>query len=567
LFETQLRIRSLAYAGAASAVIAVLVFAYSLGWPPSLPSAGSLVMLGVVVIASAAAVFAAAHYTIAPVVVAVEKITDFVRPRRDGDVPPPIPRAVRRTLPKLTAAIELFKKRIQTNIDTIQQTALQDPVTDLPNRLSFRRTVERHLRSMTRREGAKSAILFIDLDRFKSVNDSLGHAQGDVLLAMFAARMRVLLSAESNRRGAACGEALLARLAGDEFTVLLPDVAGPADATKLARQILRAMQEPFEFAGQSIVIGASIGICIAPDDGDTYETLTRNADTAMYYAKDSGRNQYHLFEAAMHERVRDRLQLESMLRAAIAGGQFELHMQPQINAESGKLVSAEALIRWRHPDKSLRAPASFIDIAEDSGLIVDVGRWVIAEAARIVGEWHARGDRLRLSINVSPQQVERTDFVRHVRTCIEAANAPPEMLEIEITESTVMSSDPVIVDRLAEVRALGISIAIDDFGTGYSNLARLKDLPIDRLKIDRSLVKDVATSADSRTIIQAIVSLAAGLGYECVAEGVETEIQADILSVIGCETLQGYWISKPIPLAEFETWRDAHEPEHLGAAL
>ena len=205
MFETQLRIRSLVYAGAASAVIALLVFAYSLGWPPSLPSAGSLLVLAGVVIASAAAVFAAVHYTMAPVVIAVEKITDFVRPRRDGDVPPPIPRTVRRTLPKLTAAIELFKKRIQTNIDTIQQTALQDPVTDLPNRLSFRRTVERHLRSMARREGAKSAILFIDLDRFKSVNDSLGHAQGDVLLAMFAARMRVLLSAESNRRGPGCG--------------------------------------------------------------------------------------------------------------------------------------------------------------------------------------------------------------------------------------------------------------------------------------------------------------------------------------------------------------------------
>ena len=210
---------------------------------------------------------------------------------------------------------------------------MQDTVTDLPNRLSFRRTVERHLRSV-QPDGNRSAILFIDLDRFKSVNDSLGHAQGDVLLAMFAARMRVLLSADSNRRGRPAGRPLLARLAGDEFTMLLPDINGPADATRLARHVLRALQEPFEFAGQSIVIGASIGICIAPDDGDSYETLMRNADTAMYYAKDNGRNQFHLFEAQMHERVRDRLQLESMLRSAVAGNQFELYLQPQIRADS-----------------------------------------------------------------------------------------------------------------------------------------------------------------------------------------------------------------------------------------
>jgi len=553
MFETQVRLRALTFASAASAAIALLFLGYLFGWPPRFPEARDLFVLGGIMLASSALVFGAVHFAIAPIITAIEKVTEAVRPRRDGDLAPPIPRSTRRTLPKLVAAIELFKRRIQSNIDTIQQTALQDPVTDLPNRLSFRRTVERHLRT-AQASDAKSAILFIDLDRFKSVNDSLGHAQGDVLLAMFAARMRVLLSAESNRRGRSPSRAILARLAGDEFTMLLPDVDGAGDATKLARYILRAMQEPFEFAGQSIVIGASIGICIAPNDGNTYETLMRNADTAMYYAKDNGRNRYHLFVAEMHERVRDRLQLESMLRTAISGKQFELHLQPQIRAESGELVSAEALIRWRHPDNTLRLPASFIDIAEDSGLIVDVGRWVIAEAARIIGEWHRRGRKIRLSINVSPQQIERADFVRHIRGCLDAEGAPAKLLEIEITESTLMASDPVIVERIAEARSLGIGIAIDDFGTGYSNLARLKDLPIDRLKIDRSLVKDVAISADARTIIQAIVSLANGLGYECVAEGVESEIQADILGVIGCETLQGYWISKPVSGADFEAW-------------
>lgn len=558
MFEAQLRFRMLAFAVTAAAVIGLTALAFTIGWPPRLPRLDQLLTIAGMAFASALVVFGAVYYAVRPVVTAVETITDVVRPRRDGDVAPPIPQSVRRTLPKLVAAIGLFKRRIQANIDTIQQTALQDSVTDLPNRLSFRRSVDRQLRA-AQKSGSKTAVVFIDLDRFKAVNDSLGHAQGDVLLAMFAARMRVLLSAEANRRGEAVGQSVLARLAGDEFTMMMPDVDGPAEVEKLARHVLRALQEPFEFAGQSIVIGASIGICIAPQDGDTYDTLMRNADTAMYFAKDNGRNKYHLYETKMHERVLNRLQMETLLRSAVAGNQFELFLQPQVRAESGQVVSAEALIRWRHPDKTLRAPGVFIDIAEDSGLIVEIGRWVIAEATRIIGEWHRLGRRLRLSINVSPQQIERTDFVRHIRGCLEYAGAPPWLLEIEITESTVMSSDPVIVERIAEARALGISIAIDDFGTGYSNLARLKDLPIDRLKIDQSLVKDVATSADARTIIQAIVSLAGGLGYECVAEGVESEIQADILGVIGCEILQGYWISMPVPGDEFDRWYESYE--------
>lgn len=558
MFEAQLRFRMLAFAVTAAAVIGLTALAFTIGWPPRLPRLDQLLTIAGMAFASALVVFGAVYYAVRPVVTAVETITDVVRPRRDGDVAPPIPQSVRRTLPKLVAAIGLFKRRIQANIDTIQQTALQDSVTDLPNRLSFRRSVDRQLRA-AQKSGSKTAVVFIDLDRFKAVNDSLGHAQGDVLLAMFAARMRVLLSAEANRRGEAVGQSVLARLAGDEFTMMMPDVDGPAEVEKLARHVLRALQEPFEFAGQSIVIGASIGICIAPQDGDTYDTLMRNADTAMYFAKDNGRNKYHLYETKMHERVLNRLQMETLLRSAVAGNQFELFLQPQVRAESGQVVSAEALIRWRHPDKTLRAPGVFIDIAEDSGLIVEIGRWVIAEATRIIGEWHRLGRRLRLSINVSPQQIERTDFVRHIRGCLEDAGAPPWLLEIEITESTVMSSDPVIVERIAEARALGISIAIDDFGTGYSNLARLKDLPIDRLKIDQSLVKDVATSADARTIIQAIVSLAGGLGYECVAEGVESEIQADILGVIGCEILQGYWISMPVPGDEFDRWYESYE--------
>ena len=563
MFEKRLRYRSLIIAAAAALLIGLFATVETADWAPSWLGHGSLGQIAGTALFAWITVFAAMSALMAPVVRAIEALTEAVRPQRDGEIECPIPDDARRTLPRLSASIERFKHRIQSNIDSIQKSALKDAVTELPNRLSFRRTVERHLRTV-HAGGSKCAILFVDLDRFKAVNDSLGHAQGDVLLAMFAARMRVLLSAGHVQQGATAP--VLARLAGDEFTLLLPDVADADDATRVARYILRALQEPFEFAGQSIVIGASIGICVAPDDGDSYEMLMRNADTAMYYAKDSGRNQFRLFATEMHDRVRNRLQMETRLRTAISAKQFELHVQPQVRADSGDLISAEALIRWRHPEKGLLPPGAFIDIAEDCGLIVEIGRWVIAEAARILGEWHRAGRKLRLSINVSPQQVERADFVSHMRACLESEGAPPRLLEIEITESTAMSPDPVIVERIAEVRALGITIAIDDFGTGYSNLARLKDLPINRLKIDRSLVNDVATSADARTIIQAIVSLANGLGYECVAEGVESEIQADILGVIGCETLQGYWISRPVPFDAFERWVEERASERAAAA-
>jgi diguanylate cyclase (GGDEF)-like protein len=557
MFPAQLRYRMLAIACSAAFGFGFLALCYFVGWPPRLPAAGDLVLAAAGAASAFAVALAAASAAVLPLQRAIMAITDAIRPRQGDTADAEIPREIRKVLPRLAAAVSLFKKRIQANIDVIQESAELDVVTNLPNRMSFRRAVERYLRQM-QISRQSCAILFIDLDRFKSVNDSLGHAQGDVLLTMFAARMRVLLSADARRRPDRRGEAVLARLAGDEFTMLLPDIDGPDDARKLAARVLRSLQDPFEFAGQSIVIGASIGICVAPMDGDNYETLMRNADTAMYHAKDRGRNQYYLFEAEMHERVRDRLQLESRLRGAIAGKQFELFYQPQIASDSGALVSAEALIRWHHPEKGLSGPAAFIDIAEDSGMIVELGRWVMAEATRRIAEWARAGWRLRVSINVSPQQLERADFTRHLRDCLDASHAPAELLELEITESTVMTSDPAIVQRLSEARALGITIAIDDFGTGYSNLARLKDLPIDRLKIDRSLVKDVAVSADARTIIQAIVGLAGGLGYECVAEGVETEIQADILGVIGCEILQGYWISRPVNSGEFEIWAAAH---------
>jgi diguanylate cyclase (GGDEF)-like protein len=545
--DENFRERATAFAAGAGSVVLILAL-LATGVSPKLDSGGQIAqrqaLEAILLSVLAAAVTAlATRRALEPIAEALDSVMIALREAAAGELRIGFSRAAETMLPHLVASLEVLLKRVRSSFDSIQRLALHDPVTDLPNRIHFRRVVERHLAAGS----GRGALLFIDLDRFKAVNDSLGHAQGDALLGMFAARTRVLLSVGND-------ETVLARLAGDEFTVLLPLADGPDEAARVARRILRSLEEPFELAGQSVVINASIGVACLPKDGEDYDTLMRNADTAMYHAKALGRNQHHAYSAELNKAARDRLQLEVQLREALRSHQLELFFQPQVHAETGALVSAEALLRWRHPTLGIQAPGHFIDVAEESGLIVDIGRWVIEEAVRTAARWESRGIDCRLSCNVSPRQIARPDFVPHVRQCLDAYGASPHRLELEITESLVMSNDAATIEKIAQLRALGLSIAIDDFGTGYSNLARLKKLPIDRLKIDRSLIQDVAVSADARTIVNAIVSLSHGLGYDCVAEGVETPLQADILGVIGCELLQGYSIAKPLDEATFLAW-------------
>lgn len=569
MIDSHPRARAFALAGGVAAAVMILtLIGVAIGGTGSSTPQPPMAITAALVLAAAGGGLAAWAIlrTIMPIIDAIDGMTRLLRHMPGTDNALSFPTPIRLVLPTLAAAVELLVGRLQSHIETIQQQAMRDPVTELPNRVHLRRTVERHLRQ-ARAEESRSVLLFIDLDRFKGVNDSLGHAQGDVLLGMFAARMRVLLVTQQASDGDADAPlpavSTLARHGGDEFTLLLSrtDAVG---GERVARRILRALEEPFEIAGQSIVIGASIGIACFPADGTDYDTLLRNADTAMYHAKEQGRNQSQLYLPAMNERARDRLVIEVQLREALAREQFELFYQPQVRSADGALVAAEVLIRWRHPQHGLRMPASFIGVAEETGLIVDIGRWVIAEATRTLARWRAQGMCYGLSVNVSPRQIARPDFVAHVRDCIEATGAPATLLEFEITESLVMSNDPATIEKIAQLRELGVSIAIDDFGTGYSNLARLKELPIDRLKIDRSLIQDITTSSDARTIIQAIVSLSHGLGYECVAEGVEALPQADILGVIGCEMLQGYVIAQPADEASFLAWAARHEARVTG---
>ena len=453
-------------------------------------------------------------------------------------------------LPQLVTSLDALLRRIRSSIDDIEHVALHDSVTGLPNRLHFRRLVQRQIET-----GEPGLLLFIDLDRFKAVNDSLGHSAGDTLLGMFAARMQVAIS--SDRSQTELRESpILARLAGDEFTLLVRGIDDADMASRLADQLLQALEAPFDLGGQPIVVAASIGIARLPYDGSDYDTLMRNADAAMYHAKARGRNQHCAYSAELNRQVRDRLRVEGELREALAARRFELFFQPQVHAGTGEIMSAEALLRWHHIDGSLRLPGSFIDLAEESGLIVEIGRWVIEEATRTAARWESCGLPFRVGFNVSPRQIAMPDFTAHLRQCLETSGASPNQLELEITESLFMSNDAATIGKVEELRALGLSVAIDDFGTGYSNLARLKKLPIDRLKIDRSLVQDIAFSADARTIVNAIVSLGNGLGYHCVAEGVETPLQADILGVIGCELLQGYSFARPMRETDFLAWAD-----------
>ncbi len=473
---------------------------------------------------------------------AVEDIEGIIRDAGRKIHPPEFSAGTRKILPEMTAAIDRAVQRIGRSYVQMMGAAWTDTVTRLPNRLHFVDLASKYLPCQ---DGEGCALLFLDLDRFKSVNDSLGHAMGDELLRAFTRRTRKLLTQE---------DAIFARFAGDEFTILLPGMAGVDAAEEVAENILQALHAPFRIGEHQLTIGASIGICKAPKDGDNFDILMRNADAAMYRAKALGRNRAQTFEPTMHEDARQRLDLETCLRGASEAGQFVLHLQPQIDCQSGEMSGAEALIRWNHPERGLLSPAEFIAVAEDTGMILDVGCWVLEESLAMIGRLRGIGPDFRLSVNVSLRQMEAPDFLEFVENALTKHGVHPRRLEIEITESLVMEDLSDIAPKLAYLRSLGISIAVDDFGTGYSNLARLKTLPIDRVKIDRSLVRDIGVSGSARTIVQAIIGLVRGLGYQSVAEGVESTIQQDVLTIMGCDTMQGYGLARPMTEEQFIAW-------------
>ncbi len=481
---------------------------------------------------------------------AVSALIDRLLAVGQGDLTSPAPPALKREMPALAAAVDTLFEQVRFSIDNVHELAMYDPVTTLPNRVHFKREAEGVLQ--VRPADGEAALLFIDLDGFKEVNDSLGHAQGDQVLAMVADRLRIVVKAESV--AGAEVQPVLARLAGDEFTLLFPAVNGAADAERIAASALAALAEPFQTAGNVVDIGASIGIALSPAHGADLTSLMKAADIAMYHAKASGRSQVCLYSDTLANAFAVKGETEAELRDALLEERFSLVYQPLVCARTGEVIAGEALLRWNHPVDGLRLPGSFIPIAEESTLIVAIGEWVVKAVVESLGRWRDAGMTQRLTFNVSPGQLERPGFFARLRKAMEQAGSPPWLLELEFTEATAMRCSDAVKIELAALRSAGVAVSIDDFGSGYSNLSRMKDIPLDRVKLDRCLVHDVDTSESARTIVASLIHLIHGLGLEVVAEGVERSAQIEVLRAIGCDVFQGYAFAEPMSEARFFEW-------------
>lgn len=421
--------------------------------------------------------------------------------------------------------------------------AHHDPLTGLPNRSLFDERLDQAMARADRTTGL--ALCFIDLDRFKLINDSLGHNVGDRVLTEVADRLTGII-----RHGDT-----LARLSGDEFVILAEATGDATAAGHLADRVLNALARPLCHAGREIDLGASLGIALYPGDGNDRDSLLRNADAAMYAAKAAGRNTARFYDEAMNRRADERLALETDLRRAIARSQLVLHYQPQVCAETGALIGVEALLRWQHPERGLVSPVAFIPVAEECGLIGELGEWALSEAARQVVDWQTRNIAVpRVAVNLSPKQFSDPTLVDRVRCIIATTGVPPDALELEITESAAMQHPDGAADALHRLRQCGVHLALDDFGTGHSSLAILRTLPLDVLKLDRSFVQPLPAAEIDAMVATTIIRLARQLGLTVVAEGVETAEQQSFLAESGCQVLQGFLFAKPLPADALEIW-------------
>jgi diguanylate cyclase (GGDEF)-like protein/PAS domain S-box-containing protein len=417
--------------------------------------------------------------------------------------------------------------------------AFHDGLTDLPNRSLFLDRVE-HAIKRAKRRGDKVAVLFMDLDNFKVINDSLGHEVGDELLVAVAGRLSSCLRAADTA----------ARLGGDEFVVLLEDVEDPDEATDVAARIEEALRAPFWVGGHNLFVTTSVGVALGGDDGERSSDLLRNADLAMYRAKEGGKNQHAIFEPTMNEKALERLEMEADLRRALEMEEFRVYYQPKVSVKSGKIVAQEALVRWEHPERGLIPPAEFIPLAEETGLIVPLGRWVLEEACRQAKEWqvsYPTDPPLGMSVNLSAAQFKHPELGAGVAEVLRQSGLDPRDLILEITESMVVEDAGAALATLQELKSLGVRVAVDDFGTGYSSLSYLKLFPVDFLKIDRSFVAGLGRDPEDEGLVRASIELAHALGLQAVAEGVENEEQLERLRVLGCDLAQGFYFQKPFP--------------------
>lgn len=453
----------------------------------------------------------------------------------------------------LANAFNRMLSRIDSNLKRIHRLAYVDMVTELPNRERFRKEVERVTRKAVEEE-TSGAVLFLDLDRFKRVNDSLGIGEGDRLLEMVARRLREAARGHDLARGGDGEPSMVARLGGDEFTLLVPDVESSADVARYAQQIISAIGRPFDVSGHQVFLGVSVGIAVFPQDGAEPESLLRHADLAMAHAKQAGGNAASFFEPRMNQTAFKRLVLENELRDAVKDNQLVVYYQPKVRMSDGIIEGSEALVRWNHPTSGLLSPGHFIEAAEESGLIGEIGDWVMRNACSQAAEWASQGLSLPVAVNVSAMQFERAGFADSVMEILEQTGLPPELLEIELTESIAMRDPQRVIDQVQPLRDRGVKFAIDDFGTGHSSLSYLTRMPFDVFKIDQSFVRSMTQDPHSRAVVETILALARALKLKTVAEGVETTEQLTALREEGATLAQGYLFSKPVPAADFEVY-------------
>jgi diguanylate cyclase (GGDEF)-like protein len=448
--------------------------------------------------------------------------------------------------------------------EKIRDLAYFDSVTGLPNRRYLKEFMHRAI-SSAKRHQQRFAVLFLDLDNFKCINDTLGHDAGDVLLREVGVRL-LACSRRTDCTSHPVSEqkdiAPVTRLGGDEFVIVLTDIQDGQNAAQVAQRVADALSVPVPIAGNEITVTACVGIAVFPADGDDADTLLKNADAAMYHAKSQGRNGYAFYAKPLHDRALKRLSLEASLRKALKHGEFLLHLQPRLDLGLQRVIGAEALIRWQHPGDGLVPPSEFIPLAEETGLILPIGEWVIREACRYAASWQKTiSSNLRVSVNLSAVQFKQRGYAKCVEAVLRETGLPPRCLELELTESLLMANTRASILTLAELTALGVNVSIDDFGTGYSSLSYLKQFPLTALKIDRSFVRDIPDDPDDLAIVNATIALAHSLRLRAIAEGVEKAAQLDFLTTLGCDEVQGYLIARPMPVDQFERWMGEHASE------
>ena len=436
-----------------------------------------------------------------------------------------------------------------------EQLATHDTLTGLPNRMMFMDRLEQSL-IRARRHQTLVGIMFIDLDRFKRVNDTLGHACGDQLICAVARRLRALVRADDT----------VARLGGDEFVVIINDAAAIHPILQVVEKMLAEVSQSYSLDGRELFSSCSIGVSVFPNDGTTSSDLLKHADTAMYHAKNSGRNRFQLYDPAMNAMAGERLQLETELHYAKERDELVFHYQPQLNLETGRIHGVEALIRWQHPQKGLLAPAAFLAMLEESGDIVTVGRSLLRTACHQTAQWLAAGHAdLCVAVNLSGVEFWHDTLFDNVREALEQSGLPPHALQLELTEGIFMENIDTAVERILALKALGVTVAIDDFGTGYSSLAHLKRFPLDVLKIDRYFVKDIHHAPVNEALVSSILALCKGLDLGSVAEGIENKDQLESLRKLGCEVVQGYYISRPVPAEQILPLLERNWSQTFGA--